>query len=171
MGAEVAGAALARIEYHKVMATITKTLYDTDFAEWTAHTAELLRQGKFDEVDLEHVLEEIEDLGKSAFRAAESQVRCMLVHLIKQKIRPERDGAGWQGSIANAQEELLAVIRDSPSLRRRLSGEIARLYTGAVRIALLETGSAGVRGDLGIPDRCPFTLSQLMDGDPGSLRF
>jgi hypothetical protein len=153
------------------MATITKTLYDTDFAEWTAHTAELLRQGKFDEVDLEHVAEEIEDMGKRDFRAVESQLRRMLVHLIKQKIPPERDGTSWQGSIANAQEELLAVIRDSPSLRRRLSCEIAHVYTGAVRIALLETGSAGRRGDLGIPDQCPFTLSQLMDSDPDSLRF
>jgi hypothetical protein len=153
------------------MATITKTLYDTDFAEWTAHTAELLRQGKFDELDLEHVVEEIEDLGKRDFRAAESQLQRMLVHLIKQKIQPERDGASWQGSIANAQEELLRNFRDSPSLRRRLSGEIANIYTGAVRIALIETGSAGRRADLGIPDRCPFTLSELMDSDPDSLRF
>jgi hypothetical protein len=153
------------------MATITKTLYDTDFAEWTAHTAELLRQGKFDELDLEHAAEEIEDMGKRDFRAAESQLRRMLVHLIKHKIQPERDGASWQASIANSQEELLAVIRDSPSLRRRLYSEIASIYTGAVRIALIETGSASRRAELGIPDRCPFTLAELLDSDPDTLRF
>ena len=33
----------------------TKTLYDTDFAEWTARRAALLRAGSMAEVDLEHV--------------------------------------------------------------------------------------------------------------------
>jgi len=153
------------------MATITKTLYDTDFVEWTAHTADLLRQGRFDEVDLEHVVEEIEDMGKRDFSAARSQLRRMLVHLIKQKIQPERDGASWQGSIANAQDELLDSIRDSPSLRRRLSGEIANVYPRAVRIALIETGSSSPQGALAVPDRCPFTLAELLDSHPDSLHF
>jgi hypothetical protein len=153
------------------MAAVTKTLYDTDFAEWTAQTADLLRQGRFDELDLEHLAEEIEDLGKRDFRAVESQVQRMLVHLIKQKIQPERDGASWQGSIANTQQVLPRDFRDSPSLRRRLSGEVEELYTGAVSLALIETGLASRRADLGIPAECPFTLGQLLEADPDSLRF
>ena len=47
------------------MATISKALYDTDFVEWTAHNAELLRHGRFEELDLEHVAEEIEDFRKA----------------------------------------------------------------------------------------------------------
>ncbi len=74
------------------MATITKTLYDTDFVEWTAQTADLLRQGRFDEVDLEHVVEEIEDMGKRDFRSARSQLRRMLLHLIKTE---DSAGARW----------------------------------------------------------------------------
>jgi len=31
------------------------TLYDRDFAEWTARTAEMIRPGRFDEADLGHV--------------------------------------------------------------------------------------------------------------------
>ena len=41
------------------MAVIAKTLYGTDFAEWAAHTAELLRQRRFDEIDVENVADEI----------------------------------------------------------------------------------------------------------------
>lgn len=85
------------------MATISKALYDTDFVEWTAHNAELLRHGRFEEVDLEHVAEEIEDLGKRDLLAVRSQLRRMLTHSIKQKIQPERDGASWRRSIVNAQ--------------------------------------------------------------------
>ena len=38
------------------MAVTTKTLYDTDFAEWAKETAALMRAGRLNEVDLEHEL-------------------------------------------------------------------------------------------------------------------
>jgi hypothetical protein len=102
------------------MAMIAKTLYDTDFVEWTAHNAELLRQGRFGEVDLEHVAEEIENLGKRDLRAARSQLRGMLTHWIKRKIQPERHG-------------LMLQLTDSlPATCQR-----------AVKEALSETGLAG----------------------------
>ena len=114
------------------MAAITKTLYDTDFAEWTAHTAELLRQGRFNEVDRAHVAEEIEDMGKRDLRAGRSQLRRMLMHLVKLKIQPERDGASWRGSIADAQSLMLAYIEDSPSLRQLLADCLPAIYRRAI---------------------------------------
>jgi hypothetical protein len=153
------------------MATITKALYDTDFVEWTAHNAELLRQGRFDEVDLEHVAEEIEDLGKSNFNAVRPQLHRMLTHLIKRKIQPERDGTSWLISINSARREIPNEIRDSPSLHRRLSDRIEDIYDEAIEDALLETGLAGEPADLGIPDRCPFTLAQLLGNRPDLLHF
>ncbi len=119
--------------YHNVMATVTNTLYDTDFVEWTAHTAELLRQRRFGEVDLEHVIEEIEDMGKRDFRSAQSELRRMLMHLIKHKIQPERGGTSWRGSIVSARREILDELHDSPSLRRRLSDVMGDVYRNAVR--------------------------------------
>jgi hypothetical protein len=153
------------------MATITKTLYDTDFAEWTARTAELLRQGRLHEVDLAHVAEEIEDLGKSNFNAARSQLHRMLMHSIKRKIQPERDGTNWLISINSARREILNEIRDSPSLHRRLSDRIEDIYGEAIEDALLETGLAGGPADLGIPDRCPFALAELLGNRPDLLHF
>ena len=35
------------------MGTTVKNLYDTDLVEWTAHTADLLRSGRIDEIDPE----------------------------------------------------------------------------------------------------------------------
>ena len=52
-----------------------KTLSDTDFAEWAARTGGLLRRGRFTEVDLQNVADEIEDLGKSERSAVRSQLR------------------------------------------------------------------------------------------------
>ena len=41
------------------------SLYDEDFAAWTSETARQFRAGRLSEVDVEHVAEEIEDMGKS----------------------------------------------------------------------------------------------------------
>src|ERR1035438_8668609 len=69
----------------------TKSLYDTDFAEWSARTAALIRSGRFNEIDAESVAEEIEDLGKSERSAAWSHLSRLLLHKIKQVLQPERD--------------------------------------------------------------------------------
>lgn len=39
-------------------------LYDSDFYSWTIEQASLLRAGRFGELDLEHVVDEVESIGK-----------------------------------------------------------------------------------------------------------
>ena len=77
------------------MSTATKTLYETDFVVWADHTAELLRQGMFDDVYLEHLIEVVEGLKGSDRDAVVSQLRRMLP-LIKERIQPERAGSSWR---------------------------------------------------------------------------
>jgi hypothetical protein len=120
------------------MAVIVKTLYGTDFAEWSAQTAELLRQ---------------------------RQLRRILMHLVQQRIQPERDGASWRTSIVSAQQEMPDAIDSSPRLRRRLTGRLEKTYEQAIRAARSETGLDAKD----IPAECPFTLDQLLDGDPTLL--
>ena len=48
----------------KTLKRATASLYDEDFAVWTSETARLLRERRFEEVDIEHVAEEIADMGK-----------------------------------------------------------------------------------------------------------
>ena len=100
------------------MGAVTKTLYETDFVEWTERTAALLRAGRFDEADIEHAAEEIEDLGRSERSAVASQLKRMLMHLLKQRIQPERDGVSWRRSIVEGRSEIEFRFDDSPSLRR-----------------------------------------------------
>ena len=40
-------------------------LYEKDFLAWTQQRSELIRQGRWQEVDLDHLIEELEDMGKS----------------------------------------------------------------------------------------------------------
>ena len=140
------------------MATTIKTLYDTDFAEWSAQTAKLLRAGRMDELDLENVAEEIESLGKREHSAVRSQLQRMLKHKIKQMIQPERDGTSWRGSISGALLKIQGHLEDSPSLRPYLEQNLQRFYRDAVKLAVVETGLEHAE----IPEKCPWTLAALL---------
>src|SRR5437016_10687217 len=102
------------------MGTTLKTLYETDFVEWADHTAALLRERRYDEIDMDALIEEVEGLSGSQRSAVRSQLARMLMHLIKQRIQPERSGASWRESIADARTQITFDIHDSPSLRRFL---------------------------------------------------
>ena len=151
------------------MGALVKTLYETDYLEWTARTAQLIREGRLDEIDLETLAAEIDDLGRNLQSAVKSQLRRMLMHLVKQRIHPERDGASWRASIASAQAELLDHIADSASLRRFARTVLDDVYHDAVRIGLLETGIEEHAADLDLPARCPYTLDQLLAKDVSAL--
>jgi Domain of unknown function DUF29 len=143
------------------MGVTTKTLYDTDFAEWSARTAELLRNGRLDEVDLAHVAEEIGDLGKSERRALYSQLQRIVTHLLKMRYQPEyyaQHPNSWNGSVAQGREQVRLLLKDSPSLRREVAGYIRDGYEGATVIAEAESGLPIET----FPDTCPFSESDVL---------
>ena len=152
------------------MSTVTKTLYETDFVEWADHTAELLRQGKFNEVDLEHLIEEVEGLAGNDRRAVRSQLLRMLMHLIKERIQPERQGTSWRASIVNAQQEIRLVLEDSPSLRRYLEEALQKTYGRALKDAFRETKLTARENEFALPQKCPYRLADLLEGDLDALR-
>jgi hypothetical protein len=143
------------------MGAATKLLYDTDFVEWTTRAADLLRRGRIAELDLENVAEEIADLGKGERSAVRSQLRRMLLHLVKLRMRPERAGAGLRGSIAGARTEILDHFANSPSLRKHAQINLQRVYREAVELA--------DAADPDIPEDCPYTLHALVDGNLNAL--
>ena len=62
-----------------------ESLYEEDFYAWTQQQAELLRRlpTAGNEIDLEHIAEEIEDLGRSDLRTARSLCQHIIEHLLK----------------------------------------------------------------------------------------
>ena len=136
-------------------------LYDEDFFAWTQQTASLLRSRRFDEVDLEHAAEEIEDMGKRDLKELNSRTRVLAMHLLKWMLQPEKRGRSWQSMIVAQRIEIEAVLRQSPSLRERIAGELAWNYAAAVKRAVLETGLPRER----FPHDCPFSVDQILDED------
>src|SRR3954454_13429718 len=66
--------------------------YDEDFLAWSEQQAAVLRElagrrGLPNELDLEHVAEEIEDLGRAEFNAVKSYIRQILAHPYQSRVR------------------------------------------------------------------------------------
>lgn len=137
----------------------TVELYDVDFFEWTQRTADQLRAGRFAEADIEHVAEELEDTGKRDLRELNSRMEVLLAHLLKWRIQPRKRSRSWRATIVTQRHEIEAVLKDSPSLRRRLASARRGNYERAVARAVAETG---LEADAFPPD-CPFSIEEILD--------
>lgn len=133
--------------------------YDEDFYAWAFTTAALLRQRRFVEIDIEHLAEELEDMGKRDRRALESHIRNILLHLLKWRYQAEKRGASWRQSIRNGRIEIRKLLRDSPSLANQIPQMIEVEYSAARDDAIDETGLSNDT----IPPQCPFTSEQVLN--------
>ena len=53
-------------------------LYDRDFYAWSREQAELLRAGKLDRADIEHIAEEIDSMGRTEKRELVNRLSVLL---------------------------------------------------------------------------------------------
>ncbi len=137
-------------------------LYDEDFFEWTQGTARLMREGRLHGIYIEHVAEEIEDMGKRDRREIRSRLTVLVMHLLKWQLQPERrQSSSWRTTIVEQRMQLTLVLNDSPSLRSVARKERARLYAAAVRSAILETRME----PSSFPLSCPFTVEEILNPD------
>ena len=95
--------------------------YEADLVAWAEANAALLRQGRLAEIDVEHIAEELEDVGKSERRALGSHLRNLMLHLLKWEFQDTRRGVSWQRSIHSARREIAVILADSPSLAGRVT--------------------------------------------------
>ncbi len=136
-------------------------LYDADIVAWAKQQAGLLRAGLLSELDIEHIAEEIEDVGKSEQRELASRMAVLLAHLLKWQYQPERRGNSWQNTI-RAQRGAIAVrLKRTPSLKTVLRDVSwwEEIWADAISLATTETG-------LGcFPPTCPWETADILDSD------
>ncbi len=59
-----------------------KQLYELDDSQWLGETISLLRNHQFQQLYLEHLIEELEDLGKEKKNAVASLLEQVIRHLL-----------------------------------------------------------------------------------------
>ncbi|MFZ4657170.1 MAG: DUF29 domain-containing protein [Caldilineaceae bacterium] len=134
------------------------TLYETDFYAWTQRQAALLRQEEFAEVDWNHLIEEIESLGRSEKHEVESRLIILIMHLLKWEYQPELQSRSWRNTITVQRVDLRRLLRDNPTLRAHVADFVVDLYPDALVKAIAETGLRKTT----FPATCPYTATQIL---------
>lgn len=134
---------------------------DEDFAAWAAEQGALLRGGKFERVDTEHVAEEIEDLGRSGKYEIVHRMEVLLAHLLKWQFQPEKRSNSWRATIREQRSRIADVLNESPSLRPYPEENVGRAYVIGLGVAITETGLP----EAAFPQTCPYGIEQILDPD------
>jgi hypothetical protein len=133
--------------------------YNKDFYNWTLHNADLIRQQKFAEVDIEHVAEEIESMGNRDRRELINRLAVLIAHLLKWEYQPNKRSKSWKLTIKEQRIKVLQLLEESPSLKHQLALKFNAAYEQAIVMAEIETGLE----ESAFPKESPFNLDQCLD--------
>ena len=133
-------------------------LYRQDFYAWTQEQAALLREGALQELDRANLIEEIEDLGRSARKELRSYLEGLVLHLLKWYYQPDYRSRSWRDSIEENRACVPESLQESPSLRPHLSTLLQECYPRARRKAARQTRLPLTT----FPEVCPWTVEQVL---------
>jgi hypothetical protein len=138
-------------------------LYERDFSLWLERQAQLLRAGRFSDLDLDNLIEEIESLGRKEKHEVESRAELVLIHLLKLAFSPASEPRrGWLRTIMIQRRALARML--TTSLRAHLQEQLADVHGQARRMAAVEMETDAIEPDL-LPEECPFTLDEILEQD------
>jgi hypothetical protein len=141
--------------------------YKQDFHAWTQHQIDSLRQKNFSQLDIDHLIEELEDMAGRDKDELVSRLVILIAHLLKWQYQHHElkqryhnwYGSSWRGSIIEQRVQIERQLRKKPGLKPFLEEAIAEAYPDAVKIASKETSIAKTA----FPVICPYTIAQLFD--------
>ncbi len=139
----------------------TANSYQKDFYAWAIATANLIRDGRFVEIDKEHVAEEIESMGRSDKRELINRLAVLMMHLLKWQYQPSRRSKSWKYTLKEQRFRIAQLLDESPSLKYEISQKLNDAYALAIVMAVEQTGL----DDDCFPAQSPFNFDQCLDAD------
>jgi hypothetical protein len=137
--------------------------YESDVIAWANEQAAFIRSGQFELLDLEHIADEIADVGKSERRELRNRMAVLLAHLLKWQFQPERRGNSWQRTIKTQRKEVAECIADTPSLKVDVANSEwwEKVWADTLILATKETGFDFEA----FPEECPWEYHEIVDVD------
>jgi hypothetical protein len=137
--------------------------YQDDIVAWANEQARFIRAGRFDLVDIEHIAEEIEDVGKSEKRELESRMAILFCHLLKWQYQTDRRGSSWKKTITVQRREIVKRLNETPSLKGCLNSSdwIESAWADGTQMAANEMNIDFDK----LPDYCPWSMDEILNAD------
>jgi len=139
--------------------TATAKLYDRDYYTWALKQAEALRQGRFTNLDLPHLVDEVEDMAKSQERELQSRLTILLTHLLKWAYQPEVRSKSWRLTIKDQRLQTNDLLGENPGMKPKAPQLFAKVY----RRARIEAAKETPLEEEDYPATCPWTFEQSID--------
>jgi Domain of unknown function DUF29 len=145
----------------KEKAKASRVSYDQDLILWSEEQARLLRARRFAELDIEHLADEIEDVGKSEKRELARRVAVLLAHLLKWTRQPENHTNSWRSTIIVQRKRIALAVKETPSLKAVMRDRDWQdaVWLDALAQACKETGLA----EENLPEACPWAMDKAID--------
>lgn len=147
-----------------------ENLYDTDFYSWSYRQAELIGQGRLSELDTENLVEEIEDMGKARYRALQSCIDELFLHLLNWQMQSgkkddqhimEQWYRSWLVSITKQRRSIRDELNENPGLQNKLDEIMPNSYRYACKLAAIDMGCK----PSDFPADSPWRFEQIMTED------
>ncbi|AMO54506.1 hypothetical protein GZ77_23375 [Endozoicomonas montiporae] len=151
-----------------------KNLYHTDFHQWAKQQKEYLTKRQFDRLDLDNLIGEVDDMGRSERNTLESHLVILVLHLLKYQyqtyvINPNlyepKEFRSWYDSISQARLAISRLIRKNPSLKHEKDDALLDCYPDAKHAAIREMNQYLRENHqldhTAYPDTCPWTFEQI----------
>jgi len=148
------------------------SLYEEDFQRWIEETSAFLKNHDFEAIDLDHLIEELDDLGNTNKATLESNLAILLAHLLKLRVQfdaPDTLKNSWYNSVDEHRQRVKRQLKKTPSLKSYWNTAALEAYVDARKLAIKE----GQRAKFGVtlhteneyPKQCPFSQSQILNED------
>jgi hypothetical protein len=135
-------------------------LYEADETAWLEAMAELIAEGRLNELDYPNLQEHLEAMALRDRKKVESRLAILIAHALKWRHQQEKRTPSWRGTII-VQAHKLSKLADSGVLRRHAESVLPACYAEAVEMAVKETQLAAKT----FPAECPWTLEQLLSAE------
>ena len=139
--------------------TDLQSLYEIDESLWLEETIILLKEKRFQYLDLNNLIEELEALGKRDKNAVASLLEQIIRHLLLLQYWTEEyemNGNHWQTEIIVFRNQLERLLTNN--LQNYLHSELEKIYKGALKYTRQKT-----QFKIDFPEYCPYSLDQLLD--------
>ena len=133
--------------------------YQDDYHAWVTEQIALLQAGRFGDLDIPNLVDELKALASSKKHEIDSRLMVLLQHLLKWEFQPEQRTNSWRAGILEQRLRIGGLIAESPSLRRYPAGRMAKEYRIARLKAAGDTGLALSR----FPAVCPYSTAEVLD--------
>lgn len=135
------------------------SLYESEYEQWLVQTINLLKENRFNELDKEHLIEELEELSLREKKIVERFLEQIIIHLLLLQywaVEYEYNVNHWLAEIMSFRTQINEDL--TQNLRNYLQENQEKVYEKALKYVRQKTGH-----EIIFPENCPYSLEQLLD--------